>query len=865
MPHHVAFSSTSNARVWLEDVRGNIITEVKLVANTTMEPVYCRFSSNYAKYTLDLKLPKGINLDDNKGLITGSPSELFPRTNYTLTAEGYVESATTSFFLSVTSCEYTLLYPKFAYSGSGNFILSKDNNVYYNQTFYARESSKYAICVPPMEYEYMFTCTDSSSTCFFYVEDTQGWVYLNTYAGSELSTQGVMETSLSAKAVVSFPSLITIATNEQINLLIPIRGVRGDISIFPPLPSSLLLKSGAGLLSGRISDAMMQLYTMTVKTPLGDLTTQFTLAVGQCPSNLHPLTIYLNRKNIMERWRVFDAQNTLLYDQVTSSDSDTHGVCWTPGSYRFELVSFKGVSWSPSSRLDVRDATGVLAEFWLPDGASSVSHSFAWEYVVSQQSEWKMQRGSVDKKWTRVKFNDKKWESGHDGTWGSFSKDISSVFLRRSFSVDASKFTFLHLSIKRSDDCEVVAYLNEKEVVHLTGNASTPFMRLTFPVSTLLSNSVVAMEVRRAVTAQESAPIVFDVVVSAASSGPIVQSVNGLASDNQQGTQTQARSAFDMNTSTYWSATAFPAVLTYTFSKASVVMNRVAIYNVHYGSFDSLRVEGVNGNSTVVLYSVEDSHMMRNGIKILNFDNDQAFPTYQLVFGASSMISISDIRFFSVSDRQCTKRWGYPMAWPGETRYGRCSLFTVGMKQMRCVEEDNVVRWEEDRSACVSRLPSRQWSFVDWSFELANVTTIEWNSAVRSTVVQLLTTHMKVAENEIDFLLVRDTTDSELKLSVISRMTLEAEIGDYILKHFKLFEPDFNSELEKVHKDAAIRIVEMKLREPMNLSSIVDVCVTIAIMLVLMVVEYFVCVRVKSPQTKSLKHLKEGSLLSESV
>lgn len=81
-------------------------------------------------------------------------------------------------------------------------------------------------------------------------------------------------------------------------------------------------------------------------------------------------------------------------------------------------------------------------------------------------------------------------------------------------------------------------------------------------------------------------------------------------------------------------------------------MNRVAIYNVHYGSFDSLRVEGVNGNSTVVLYSVEDSHMMRNGIKILNFDNDQAFPTYQLVFGASSMISISDIRFFSVSDRQ---------------------------------------------------------------------------------------------------------------------------------------------------------------------------------------------------------------------
>lgn len=79
-------------------------------------------------------------------------------------------------------------------------------------------------------------------------------------------------------------------------------------------------------------------------------------------------------------------------------------------------------------------------------------------------------------------------------------------------------------SISASSDpttAKLSPYLNEKEVAHLSGKAATPFMRLTFPVSTLLSNSVVAVEVRRAVTAQESAPIVFDVVVSAASSGPI--------------------------------------------------------------------------------------------------------------------------------------------------------------------------------------------------------------------------------------------------------------------------------------------------------------------------------------------------------
>ena len=854
------------AQVWLEDVCGNVITELKLVANTTMEPVYCRFSSNYARYTLDLKLPKGLSLDNNKGLITGCPSELLPLTNYTLTAEGYVETATTSFFLSVSPCEYSLLYPRFTFSGSANFVLTKDSQVYYNQTFYAHDVNKYAICVPPMKYEYMFTCTDSASSCYFYVWDSQNWVFMSTSAASEQSTRGEMDTTATTKPVISLPSLITMATSERTTLLIPIQGVRGDITILPEFPSSLLLRNDVGLISGQVNEAMTQTYTMTVKSPLGDVTTQFTLAVGQCPQGLNPLTIQLNRKNIMERWRVYDAQDNLLYDQLTATDSDFHGVCWTPGTYRFELISFKGTGWSPSSRLAVKDETGVLAEFWLPSDAASVSHQFTWEYSVSLQSEWKVMRGSVDGKWTRVKFNDKKWESGKFDSWGSFSKDVSSLFLRRSFSVDASKFTFIHISVKRSNDCEVIAYLNEREIAHLSGKAADPFTRLTFPISKVPSNSVLAVEVRRAATAEETAPIVFDAVVASASSGPIIQSVNGVASDNQQETQTQPKSAFDMNTSTYWSATAFPAILTYTFSKANVVMNRAVIYNVYYGSFDSIRVEGVDGNSTVVLYSATDSFMMRNGVKVMEFDNDRAFPSYQLVFGASGMISITDVRFFSVSDRQCKKRWRYPMTRPGETRYGKCPLFTVGMNQMRCVEGENSAEWEEDRSACVKKTPSQQWSFVDWSFELVNVTTIEWNNAVRSTIVQLLTTNMKVNENEIAFPLVRDTTDSELKLNVFSRITLEVEIGDYILKHFKMFEPDFDGELKKVHKDAAIRITDLRLREPVDIASIVQVCVTIVIMLVLMVLVYFIRLRIKSSKkTKSLKHLKGESLLSDSV
>ena len=191
------------------------------------------------------------------------------------------------------------------------------------------------------------------------------------------------------------------------------------------------------------------------------------------------------------------------------------------------------------------DETGVLAEFHLPNDAMKVSHHFTWEYVVPEHSEWKMKRGSVDKKWTRVKYNDKKWENGHDGAWGSFFKDVTSIFLPRSFSLYASKFTFLHINHKRLDNCEVIAHLNEKEIPRLSGPP--------------LSNQHLypSVEIRRSKDAGESAPIEFDALVSSASSNSIIQSVNGVASSDQS-TPDLAPYAFDFKNN-YSSPKAFPA------------------------------------------------------------------------------------------------------------------------------------------------------------------------------------------------------------------------------------------------------------------------------------------------------------------
>lgn len=137
---------------------------------------------------------------------------------------------------------------------------------------------------------------------------------------------------------------------------------------------------------------------------------------------------------------------------------------------------------------------------------------------------------------------------------------------------------------------------------------------------------------------------------------------------------------------------------------------------------------------------------------------------------------MTDARFYSCSGSQCKKKQGYEAARGGITRYGKCPLFTVGTKQTHCVEGDNVVEWVEDCSMCLKKMPSKQMAFVDWSFDLTDVAMNQWESSVKADLVTILISNMRVMEREINFVLVCDITDEELKLNVCYRITLKVAI-----------------------------------------------------------------------------------------
>ena len=70
------------------------------------------------------------------------------------------------------------------------------------------------------------------------------------------------------------------------------------------------------------------------------------------------------------------------------------------------------------------------------------------------------------------------------------------------------------------------------------------------------------------------------------------------------------------------------------------------------------------------------------------------------------------------------------------------------------------------------KMPSKLTAVVDWSFDLTDVAMNQWESSVKADLVMILISNMRVMEREINFVLVCDITDEELKLNVCYRITL---------------------------------------------------------------------------------------------
>ena len=859
-------------RVWIENSEGEVVTKVEVDGYTVIDKLYLKSDVDEVNWSISPALPSELTLSTT-GVISGKTKASIPETEFIFKATNSAGSSNSSFSLTVRGCSYgDYLYAKFYYRSRGTFVIRKDDKVYYNETLSQISNTDYPICIPRLSYEYEFSC-GTYSNCYLYLVDEHDLYYLSSIIYEGETKKGSFEITPTKIPVISFPSLITAYDGESLNIKIPIDGVHGNLSVTPSLPKDVDITKGMFIMSGKVSKPLYETYTITTSNSIGTVSFSFILAVDVCPPGMTLMVINFRRRTVLEQWKVLNSQNEVLFDQTQEHLSNKHNICWTPGSYQFVMAT-RGETggWDSSAGLSVNDEWGVLSEFRLPDNQREASRHFNFELSVPEKSEWLMNAGSVSGKWKSARFNDKKWLKGKDGSWGRFSSNTNVLYLRKKFNVnDVNKYTYIHLDVKRSNDCEVIVYVNEKKLIERTGESIDGYARSSFPVSILKSSTIVAVEIHRASHSPETSEIVFDLRATLVSSSCILQSLNGKALDPSGSSVVHSPDyAFDLDTHSYWQPESLPATLRYTFGNdALVVVNKAFIHLLKSDTPSSLRIEGVNkDNSTVVLYSMKSETFLRNGEEVMYFENSQPFHSYQFVFESSlegRVFQVYDVRFYSCTDQSCKKKGSYSTSYPETTQYGKCPLMSVGMNQMHCEEGDEKVSWREDRSSCLKRIPSQGVAYIDWSFVLGNMTQSNWVHA-ESQMISLVTENLKVSEEEIEFILVRDISDSTtIQFNVLCRFTLEYEIGDYILKHLNLLIPHFNELVKKyikIQADVTGWVEEVHLREPIQIGSIVTVCATAAIVLLLVGIGYLIRIRVSKKSQKPLKQLKKGEEVS---
>ena len=860
----------------IEDENGNPLTSIHFLYGIPSPTYYVKTDATPVVLSVYPSMPYGISFYSSQGEFRGTPREYFPETTMTFTARNMLGNITCTIQLSVGDCQLgPLVTPHFVSTGSGILTLESEGVVYYNHTLGTDDPLRHVICLPPLEYTYSFTCTSRYMPCEVYLSDNSSNYYLSLYVIIGDTKSGFFELKPTRKPTLAI-SLLTAYTDEVLQYSLGVEGIHGNITVDPALPVGMEIDSPSALLRGRALSSRLQNYTLTTSNTVGTTTTEFTLAIDQCPPGLDYLMVHQRYLAAGDSWSLYDGDGIPLVAD-TRYLSTKHLFCLTPASYRFTMATTLPLSQRKSrTALVLSDPNGVLAEFWIPADAAQATRHFSYGFPLGFGAEWKLHRGNPEKKWNHVKFDDRTWENGRNGTWGTFSKDVNSLFLRRSFTLETSRFTFLALDIMRSPACDTVLYLNEREIGRISGTES--FTRFSLPISVVSSSSLLAVEIRRAESADETAPIVFDARVTTVSSSCLLQSVNGKATAYENGKWSAefADRAFDQNPDKFWTANFFPSTLRYRFNHAHVVVNRLFLGAVGGDFPSSLRVEGITAeNETIPLFSVVSPVLLHNGETVFDLPNNRAFPAVQLVFDGSkeegSYFTLGDARLLQCTDRRCGKRMGLkPLGIDGVVDK-KCPFLSVGVRQMRCVEGDNEVAWVDDRSACGRWLPAQRVAYVDWTFELTNVTLPQWNDA-KNKLNAMFTDELKVASREVAYLLVRDVSVDSVKLRVMTRFTLEVEIGDYVYKHLKELKTEFSEHVSTTlqRSDVEANVVEMHLREPINIGSIVLVCVTAAVILLLILFVQFVKRRMSAAKGhKSLHHLRKGadntSLLSESV
>lgn len=828
------------------------------------------FSSNITSgtWTITPEIPDGLHFS-GKHVWSGTPLASLPRQQFNLTVTTSGGSRTFLFFVEVNDCKEKFYLIRHAHSTLSADIFLRRGDVVIDNASVMLTSDDRWFCLSPGELTLFVNCTQSYGTCVINYSSDNNITFVNMILPAK-TTKEITFSMIAREAptMTIKPSELVLHEDQSVTLDVLFTDIYSIPLFEPALPSFMTYDRYLNTL--KISSAVKGQYliTATVSNELGSGSSRLQLYVDKCSEDKQLLRFYVAKSGVdLVSIQDMDEQPIEVFNITTSHFRKS--LCVIPGSYQITLHSKpETASFSADSKTDLlllEEEEDIAYESFptVLKQSSQVERFMVGDLIPLKSTMRFLSAASVDRRWTAVLFNDKRWEEKRAGEWGSFDPTHRTVFFRSRFTVSQpSKYALLLLEMHLRNHAEV--YLNGQlirtysQLVEEPGQNSTSTRMIASTSCLQKGTNILAIKLQARFSSESSLGwmameeeeeiIQFDLRLHLSTSMCLRPDIHGVAFDDQKDPDPSypPSQAFGDNYS-WWKGKQLPVNLHFLpdndlFMQPSFM--RIATSSYEDSTPTSFRVYGQvidhSSNHSIVVEEEEigavnqASFLFKRDYELVPLQASKPFNGFRIEFLDTynhTIVRAGYIVFFPCQDAMCPKRLGWETTRVGSTTAGRCPFGTYGQNHRTCSREDVEPAWEEDRSMCLAKHSEKGFAFVDTGFHL------EW---VRDTMMEsvgkkakeFVVSSLTVWEDQISFPYIVMHEKDTVSLDIIMRFTVEHDIGSYVHRKMNLFKGNFTDKmrayLQNVQTGADIQLTsDPVLRVPIPWTTIITILVTL--------------------------------------
>ena len=798
-----------------------------LINETFPATIQC---SSEAEWSVQPALPKGLTAKPYKNVwsVFGFSKVHTPKTTFTVTAVTPEGEVSITFNLTCIGCEEGDMYQ---IDALGLIRLS-----------YQEESIdiKYKCwqCLKRVVYTYQSLKMYSH----IYMFDTDGHCVMRFEAMGNRT--GELDLSGNSPPILFFPEEINV--NQSTTKYVSYNFVNRvtNVTIYPPNPK---FSMHTGEIWFYIETFYESNHIITVSNECGSASQVFHLSINKCFGGSYYTVTHLDKGDIY----AVDSQNNTIYDgkQNYFCTSDRNMTLYFDRDY-----------WGVELLRPVLlfDKNGIVAEY----NTDSVPAAFNFykQDLVSTFSTLRISHSFVTN-WNSKNFDDSLWKEDRGQLWGSYHGD--GAYFRKEFTIDSiDNLNTMLIDVLAMGDVDV--YLNGEYVNHVFGKSYTTFTRLEVPLrESHIGKNVFAAYLRKS----EEDIINFDIMIQLTFAYQRLQSMLGEVTQETATPSPDPLDAFRQTGYYHWTLQSVPSSLIFRFNDTEKrIVNRVYFQVPEDNFLTKVEVAAIDikGNKNLTLYSSPSDFMNRfMNYRIVDFDNSVAYGAYRITFVSVSNASstkIENLRLYRDMLPTCPQTKRYPETRGNKMLLSNCGLFYTGKKQDRCVIDGSQTHWEEDRSTCLSLLPTRNHAYVDFTLRLIHVIPSMFNSTMKDQLLFLLVEKTAVRPEEVEIIYVTDSSDSEnSSIDIYIRITVKQAGGDYIAEQLSDLKKYLSDPIHTYIAEELDGMIVGRIRVYLSWKPEIIILIIVLLLVLLILVIFAIYgmsayIRDRKLKTKSLKH-----------